>query len=400
MKDYSRRQFLTTTAAAAGSVALLNAKEQEASLPDVLLPYLQYPGQAAMTVCLPAKGISNVAVECVGPKGKASVNAKADAFGKSPWQIWKARFEALEAGATYRYVVSYRDAQGKAATLPEKSFRALDPTAKQVRCAFVNDIHNKIPTLEAVMGQVKPEDYEFSVLNGDMENAPRSAETVLSVWNHYVRLLDGGNKPMLFVRGNHEYRGGFRDHMAALFDLPHLNLKDHPNDYRYEFDCQVGPLHLVMTDTGEDDWPNTPENNYRRPVVMRKIRERQAAWLKDLAGQKKSTPWRVFVSHIPIYNSAGWRSLPSQQLWSETLSQMGIDLAIAGHDHSWKFVAAGKEYELKREGIKETPPFPTLIGGGPALKQGTIILLEASQDRLVSRMIHSSGKELHRFKLG
>jgi hypothetical protein len=39
--------------------------------------------------------------------------------------------------------------------------------------------------------------------------------------------------------------------------------------------------------------------------------------------------WRIFLSHIPIYNPAGWNSEPARVFWEPMLKKAGIDPRFA-----------------------------------------------------------------------
>ena len=71
---------------------------------------------------------------------------------------------------------------------------------------------------------------------------------------------------------------------------------------------------------------------------------------------------------------------------------------LAGHDHSWKFLPADKSFKSAgKDDIEDTPAFPVLIGGGPAVNQGTVILVHADSTQLSMRMFHTCGKLLNSF---
>ena len=153
-------------------------------------------------------------------------------------------------------------------------------------------------------------------------------------------------------------------------------------------------------DTGEDDDLQTPEDSYKRPKFWQGYRKREAAWLEGRVAAKSGAgkPWRVFVGHIPLHNPAGWFSISSRDDWMPGLKEAGISLMLAGHDHSWKFLPAGGTFEIHgRNGEKDTPVFPVMIGGGPSMREGTVILLGADRDKLTARMLDTTGKVLHEF---
>ena len=102
---------------------------------------------------------------------------------------------------------------------------------------------------------VKPEDYEFSVLLGDFWTNPSSdhgADKVFRSMETYIRLLNAAEKPMLFIRGNHETIGNFADKMAYLFDMPGLKPAAEFAEQNWFCALRAGPVWFVALDGGDD----------------------------------------------------------------------------------------------------------------------------------------------------
>ena len=353
------------------------------ALPAVLTPYLQNPTANGMTVCFLAQGAEQVRVAW-GVSGQSRLNelsGQGVAITGTPWTIWKMRLTNLRPGTAYQYQVRYsRPATDKVAT-PIYHFRTLDPRAKSVRVAAFNDLHNRDATLAALMQHVKPEEFEFSLLLGDCWGDPSAANGAYEVFrtlNAYVQLLDGANKPIILVRGNHETRGNFSRQMANLFDLPNLSATQKWGDDQWQFTLRAGPAFFVAMDTGEDDDAQTPENSYKNPKLWQAYRQREAGWLKNLLATKpgKDAAWRIFLSHIPLYNSP-YCSESSRKYWEPLLRDFNPDLMLAGHDHTWRKVVPPTS----------ATPWPVLVGGGPSLNEGTVMLLSADDKTLRVRLL-------------
>ena len=368
------------------------------SLPAVLLPYLQNPTHEGMTICFLARNAEEVRVAwAMGQTAFPEVPASATAIDGTPWTIWKTRLTHLKPGALYAYQVHYQLA-GMSNSTATFHFRTLNPRSKTLRAVAFNDLHNDDKTLEALMRHVQPDDFEFSILMGDCWTDPspaNGADKVFRTWNAYLQLLDAANKPVVFVRGNHETRGKFSGRMACLFDLPNLDASKKPDDAQWQFTLRAGPLFFLAMDTGEDDGFDTPEDSYKRPKFWQAYRQREAQWLKELLATNpgKDAAFRVFLSHIPLYNTSPHFSDPACQYWGPLLSTAGIDLMMAGHTHKWDLLPKGQSCELRsrKNGVEESRavilPSPVLIGGGPALNQATVTLLSADEHILHARML-------------
>jgi predicted phosphodiesterase len=405
----TRRDVLKTTglliagSAVAGS-GLAEIAGAAAPLARTLLPYLQNPSPDGMSICFLAREATDVTVVWAAEDGKAPTKTAAEPqeIATTPWTRWKVRLSGLVPGTSYTYQVCY-GIDGEEQKSGIYRFTTLNPNATETKVAVFNDIHDRRETISALMKYVKPEDFHFTIFNGDMINDPSAADgarKVFELWDFYVGLLDGHSKPILFVRGNHEVRGSFKEQLRFLFDLPNLTANQKPEDQQWQFELTAGPIHFVAMDTGEDDGPETPEDSYKRPKFWQAYRKRQAAWLESLVQAKSGNekPWRMFVSHIPLHNPAGWFSLSSRDDWNPPLKDYGVSLMLAGHDHDWKFLPAEKTFKIAgKTDMEDTPAVPVLIGGGPTMNQGTVILIHADAAQLSTRMFHTSGTLLNSF---
>ena len=363
----------------------------------VVGPYLQNPAADGMTVCFLGQGAAavRVAMTAMGaPAGPREIAATGTAIPGTPWTVWKTRLKALQPGAAYSYQVRYQ-MEGKEQATPSCQFRTIDPQAKSLHVIAFNDLHNRDATLSALLRHVKPKDHEMSLLLGDCIADPTGkdgAREVIRAWNAYVTLLDGGSKPIVYVRGNHETRGDFAGRLSCLFDLPNLDSGAKWGEDQWQFTLRAGPVCFLAMDTGEDDDDSTPVSSYKNPVLWQKVRAGQAAWLKQVNADKigRDAPWRVFLGHIPLYNSP-YVSVRSRAMWAPLLHDFNPDLMLAGHDHTW------------RKTVPPTPdaPWPVLVGGGPAAQggeEGTVMLLAADANGLKVRLLGArDGRELTTF---
>lgn len=406
----TRRDALKTAGAflAGSSLGMLSqpatAADAENDLPQVLLPYLQNPTANGMTILFMAREAEKVSVAWTkdGESKLIEIAAESVAVPGTPWTRWQVRLKGLRPGVSYRYQVRYtiNEQELKTEVYP---FTAINPQAEDIKVAVFNDIHDRKETISALMKHVKADDYQCSIFNGDMINDPSAsngAKQVFTLWNFYVELLQGYSKPILFVRGNHEVRGSFQKHLIYLFDLPLLSLDQDPSQQNWHYELTMGPVHFIMMDTGEDDDLNTPEDSYKRPKFWQAYRLRQKEWLEQRATAKAgpASPWRVFVSHIPLHNPAGWYSITARDAWLAGIKKIGFSLMLAGHDHSWKFLDEGKKFLIKgTKDLEDKPEFPLLIAGGPSMPEGTVILLSGTSRALRVRMYSCEGELLHSF---
>ena len=375
-----------------GAASFLAAETTPATnaIPEVVTvqPYLKNPSGEGMTICVLSKGAEKVRI-LWSPEGRASqkeVDAKGATIPGVAWVVWKARLGRLKPGTAYQYQVRY-DAAGAGQATPVYHFRTLDPKAKTVSFIAFNDLHHHDKTLAALMQYVKPGDYEFSLLMGDcLEGHPDAAE-LFRACLAYLPMLNAPEKPVLFVRGNHDTRQAFAKKLAYLFDLPNLSTSQAWGNDEWQYTLRAGPIWFLAMDTGEDDDSSTPLNSYKNPALWRKVRQREAEWLKKVVTRKdwRGAPWRVYVSHIPLYNNNPWWCRDGLPRWESLLRDVNPDLMLAGHDHGWKLLP-------RKEG--GSPPWPVLIGGGPSLNEGTVMLITADEASLKARLVAARDGQL------
>lgn len=391
-------KILPSIALAISAGIVLGQAAEAAPLPIILPPYLQNPTSNAITVCFLAQKAEAVQIAW-GTNGQASMAATAaasTAIPGTPWTIWKARLETLTPGSALQYQVRYELSGAKAET-PLYHFRALDPEARSVRFLQFNDIHNNDATMAALMKWVKPDDYEFSLLVGDMwtnPDAAKNADRVFRTLAAYIPLLHASEKPFFLIRGNHETIGSFSDKMALLFDLPNLDAASKHIDQNWYFTLKAGPVWFLALDGGDDF--------IKRYDFFQVVRQRQADWMKTLIDKKTgdNAPWRVLVTHMPLYNTNIWNSEPCRQLWEPILKNTRIDFELSGHDHTWKRIDKGQTANIvfdghfpdqqdpqNRKSYSLTALFPVLIGGGPSIEEASVAMVTADEKSVLVRHI-------------
>lgn len=401
----SRRRFLqslglVTGALATGAFSLSSLAKAEEAAPSTgkleIQPYLQNPTHDAMTICYLSQDARDVKVLLGSPKSASTkaIRAIGTAIPETNWTIWKARATGLKAGEIYNYSVSYKVGNEEKSSA-KYSFTPLNLAAPDVYAIAINDGHDHLEGLETLLKNTTPGNYQFSLLLGDMWNDPSpkdNAERVFKTMEGYVRLLDASNRPLFYIRGNHDTRGGFADKLSYLFDLPNNRPASKLADQNAYYDFQCGPVWFISPDAGED--------GDKRAEMFQAYRQRQIPWLKKIFGQSpaaRKAPWRVLALHIPLYNPGGWDQPDALKRWEPVFEKEHIDLMIAGHDHTPRYVE--KEKPFKRDGKEEViAPYPVLIGGGPG-NGSTIMLIKADAKNLNARLLSIDNKELWNVKL-
>lgn len=288
--------------------------------------------------------------------------------------------DGLEPGHTYQYQVSSRRVVVVKPYWPERGntvhggtlrFTTLDAARPTARFAVITDTHEKVPRIHALLGEIRKTPQDFVVHLGDTVNWAASEQQLKDVFLAPTAEDLGGTVPLLYVRGNHEYRGTFARELG-----PYL----HAQDGRYDYVRDDGPLHLIAVDTGEDKPDDT--NVYAGLNDLRDYRRQGLARFGTALAdaRTRSAPFTVVLGHQPSW---GWTGGDNAK-WTQLANQAHVDLFIAGHVHRFMHIKPG-EYGND---------FPILVVG-----QDQVAWVEASDSTLQVKVTDSSGKVIDAFTL-
>ncbi len=291
----------------------------------------------------------------------------------------------LHPGTSYWYRVcfkpirkfgAYRVDFGPMQCTEATAFRTLPGPKQQVTALIYNDLHTNVAAFQQLRQVAGNTPFEFSLFNGDCLADPSSEKQVLATLTTLTQGAQAGNRPVFFVRGNHETRGAFARALPRCFAWP--------GDKPY-FAFNAGAVRWVVLDCGEDK----PDDHsaYSGLADFDSFRREETVWLKtEIASRAfRKAAWRVLVSHMPIYAKEGQATNHNSYMeqWSRLLAKAHVDLAIHAHTHHAAFYPVGK--------IGNS--YPIAVGGSPTLKGATAMILEADSRRLKLRILNASGNE-------
>jgi predicted phosphodiesterase len=288
--------------------------------------------------------------------------------------------DGLQPGHTYQYQVASRRVVAVRPYWPERGrtvqgamarFTTLDPARGTARFAVITDTHEKVPRIHTLLGEIRKTPQDFVAHLGDTVNYAVSEQQLKDVFLAPTAADLGGAVPLLYVHGNHEYRGPFARRLG-----PYL----HAQDDRYDFARDDGPLHLVAVDTGEDKPDDT--NVYAGLNDLRDYRrEGLARFGQALAAPRtRSAPFTVILGHQPDW---GWTGGDNAK-WTQLANAAHVDLFIAGHEHRFMHIKPGERGN----------DFPILVVG-----QDQVAWVEADAHTLKVRVTDSGGKLVDAFTL-
>ncbi|MCH4147992.1 MAG: metallophosphoesterase [Prevotella sp.] len=338
-------------------------------------PYLQNVSETEATIVWIADSLSTGWVELIPDDGSNVYLKERPRFYdthigiKTTARIHSVKLTGLKPGTTYRYRifaqevlshkgihVHYGDVAAASAFMTElPHFTTLDTRKKETSFLVVNDIHerNEVLTKLLEIGDVKSKDIVF--FNGDM----------LSLFDKEAKFFDGFmdtavktfaiEKPLYYVRGNHETRGEMADqfHNYVCPREPHLY-----------FTLQEGPVFFICLDTGEDK----PDNDWEYAGITDydNYRSEQALWLQQVISSKeyKQAKFHIVLGHIPPFDNTEtvWHGTQEvKDKFVPILNKADIDLMICGHTHEFGFTDS-------LAGCK----FPIVINSNNGVLTGTV----------------------------
>jgi len=313
-------------------------------------PYLVDPSETGVTVVWTTDTPSYGAVKFGAGEALDQV-AEAGEHGLLPVGTRHAvRLRNLEAGKTYRYQAVATRVVKLNAYWPEKglpvesapaSFTTFDRRKTSVSFSVITDTHEVVARIDALMKSIDWTTTDFLAQTGDAFDWLASEDQLFARWLDPINRGLAKAKPLVFARGNHEWRGPFA---RELF--PYLPIAEG----RFYYTREHGPVRLVVLDSGEhkpDDTNVYSRLNRNEPYLQEELR-----WLSAEAKSSprfRDAPFRVALMHQP-----NWGSMPDGRArWIATANEAGIDLVIAGHNHKFSRMNAGTEGAT----------FPTLVVG-------------------------------------
>lgn len=287
----------------------------------------------------------------------------------------------LQPGRTYQYRIASRRVvalrpywpdRGNTMESPVYSFTTFDKSKRSTSFATMTDTHEDVARVAALMQLAQRQPVDFIVHTGDGVHYATGENQLKDKFLDPVATGLKGRMPLLYARGNHEYRGEFARSLGGYL---------HAQEGRYYYTRDQGPVHLVVVDTGEDKPDAT--NVYAGLNDLRGYRAQEYAWFKQVLAEEprvRAAPFTVVLGHDPEW---GWLDGADAE-WTKRANEAKVDLFIAGHLHRLERVKPGTRGN----------DFTIL-----ALGQDQIARVEADERQLKVSVIDRAGKVLDAFTL-
>ena len=352
-------------------------------------PFLQNPTDGGITVSwftnVPTQGwVEFGESKSLGNKAETIIAGQVLANVKQH----KVRLTRVIPGKTYYYRIASREILAYGAydkkfgdTEYSEMFKFSIPNIESTdfTALIFNDLHKNEQTLRGLMTQVSDIDYDFVMYNGDCIDDPHNEESALSFLLYSNEQVGANEKPVFYIRGNHEIRGAY----SVQFN----NLFDYVGGKTYGV-FSWGDTRFVMLDCGEDKPDSHPVygglNNFKQ------LRDDQVTFLKEETKTKafKNAAKRVLIHHIPLYGMRNDAYIPCYDLWSDILNQSEFTLAINGHTHRFAY--------HEKESLGNA--YPIVVGGGHKPDGATVMILRKKGNSMFLKVLGFDGKVLGEYK--
>lgn len=335
----------------------------------------------------PDCGKISVAFTCNIPLGAAIRYRK---VGDTAWQyVWHhrqgqclrrtyhaIRLDNLTPGAKYEYnvVVIHPDKYTEVQLGDSHTFTTFDDSSPKHSFFFTADLQFPLDTqkkyLANMLNAADAATCDFFVLDGDV-NSAFSPESVIDGPFRQLCDYNAAEKPVIYVRGNHEMRGTEGDRFLDFFAQN--------NGTTYDV-IRLGDTAFLLLDSWEDKPAKTPGHTYCQWNMDDWFIKTETEWLKSAMTDEK---WTSAKRRILICHGAAYSHYDSCKCMPYTLQKMTdpffeglkpqspLNLWLAGHVHRYLRSIPGTD----RIAAEQQPPyqakdgknyiFPVLTVGGP-----------------------------------
>ena len=348
-------------------------------------PYLHAPTDTSATITWMTDLPSTVHVE-YGTNDKFTRKAYAESYGMlQVGTLHSVRLTGLTPGQRYQYRVvttpvlelpAYWPKTGRETHSDVFSFSTFDARKRTARFASISDTHESIGRIDTLMQRIDWSTLDALVHTGDAFNGVTSEAQIWDNWlTPIIRSGIRQSTPLIFARGNHETRGPFARLLPRYVPI---------EEGRFYYARDIGPVHLLVLDTGEDKPDSTQV--YAGLNQFHEYRNSELAWFNQhtKSPRVRRAPFRVVVMHQPTFGW-GWTSPASdasRAAWIAAANAAGVDLVIAGHNHRFSLTPAGAQ------GNRD----PVLVVG-----QDQVANISATETTLQVQVVGKDGAEVRAF---
>lgn len=213
--------------------------------------------------------------------------------------------------------LSYGGRSGK--TIESEEYTLKVNTGKDQTFLTVSDWHTRLNIAYDAISYAG--NYDSIILLGDAVPGLMFPEEIIDYIIKFGGNVSKGEKPIIYVRGNHETRGGMAAELPDILGL----------DSMY-YTLSFGDYELIVLDSGEDKKDDHPE--YGNMVNYEAYRKSMIKWLEETA-QANESENKKRITLVHEYNICIEEDLKNKAY--EALKKLNVNQIISGHSHTCEF---------------------------------------------------------------
>lgn len=349
------------------------------------IPYLQNPGTDEMTVMwlthVPARSWVEYGTD---PDHLQRARTFLEGEMVANNKINRIRLTDLKPGTKYYYRAvsqeitrysSYYKEFGDTVRTDLKSFTTWSDDIRDFRVIVYNDIHSNMAMFDKLHTLVEDKPYDLVIFNGDCFDDVEVENDILDRLLIYTPKIKSDEIPSIFIRGNHETRGEYSQHLWDY--LCRMGGKSYSS-------FSLGDTRFVLLDCGEDKpddhWVYYDMNDFTQHRLD------QAEFLKQELKSKafKKANKSILIHHIPLFGENLDKYTPCSELWIPIIEKAPFNVSLNAHTHRFEVIEKGA-YRNN---------FPVIIGGGNREPSGTVMVLDKKGNQLRLEVFNAAGEKL------
>lgn len=238
------------------------------------------------------------------------------------------------------------------------------PSEKENKFSFycITDIHSDVGYVRRALALPEAAKADFIALLGDnLSHAAGSEALYKGIIDPIVEAtsIEGKDKPMVFVRGNHEQLG--------VYAKEYFNVMRHPSGRTY-YTFTWGSVFFLVLDSGNDS------NKFDEGIMFsnRSEREIQKQFIAEVVKSEayRKADFRVVLMHIPPLEKGGEAIYGLVYGLTEPMRTAEIkpDVMLCGHMHAYEKVNAGEDHYAPETRSSHAQKFPeTFVNPYPVI---------------------------------
>ena len=356
-------------------------------------PYLSNPSPDGMTVFWATAGMSGAMLE-YRKKGTQEwllyPVSHQNGILQRDSRMHVAHLAGLKENTVYEYrLVNWAPLLNKRKLTPSGkplSFRTLTSKTKAFSFAVCSDIHSNTQILSKLMQLPGVRQTAFFVNLGDMLSSMSGPDAFFEGFLDLQTELYAKEKPLVFVRGNHEQIG--------IFSTDFFRMMNHPSGKTY-YAFRHGKVCFLALDAGNDH-PDDSEGIYRNTSMIAEERK----WLQEVVQSElfQTASFRVAFLHMPPYNGE-YDSRAAMSLLDGLFEEAPLHLLVSGHVHRYFRMnpfSGECTTERKKPQMKSTPVLPFTV---VANDTDTVVMVKVTSAALQVQVINADGKTVDKLTL-